>query len=166
VGLGDIALLIVAVFTLALLVFYKKNKFLAFIKENYVLLGFLIALAATITSLVYSEIIGYAPCKLCWLQRIAIYPMTILFLLAYRKKDKHVAYYVFPITVLGTLVALYHNFIYYFGEGSAPCDSSGVSCVQRLVSEFGGFASIPSLSLMGFLAILTLLAVNYFYNKE
>jgi hypothetical protein len=64
-------------------------------------------------------------------------------------------------------VSLYQNFFYYFGENSAlPCDATGVSCYQRLVSEFGGYISIPMLALTGFFSLLTILIVAHFYMKE
>jgi len=59
------------------------------------------------------------------------------------------------------------SFVYYFGDaGNVPCDASGVSCYQRLVSEFGGYISVPTLSLSAFVALLTILLVAHFYKKE
>ncbi len=165
-GFGAILSQIACVIVIGLLLFGSKNQILSFIKEHYLLIGFIISLGAVLISLFYSDVIGFAPCKLCWLQRIALYPACILFGLAWFKKDRSISYYIFPMLVLGSLVAFYHNFIYYFGEGVAPCDSSGVSCVQRLVSEFNGYISIPSLALTIFAVLLTLLAVVYFYRKE
>jgi disulfide bond formation protein DsbB len=75
--------------------------------------------------------------------------------------------YVLPILSVGFLISIYHNFEYYFGEtGTAPCDASGVSCYQRLVSEFGGYISIPMLALTAFFAIFTVVLVAHFYKKE
>jgi len=47
-----------------------------------------------------------------------------------------------------------------------PCDATGVSCYQRLVSEFGGYISIPMMALTAFFGLLTLLMVVHFYKKE
>ena len=166
VAISIIVLQALCVLVVLLLILAKENKFLGFIKKHYLIIGFLITLAEVLISLFYSDIIGYAPCKLCWLQRIAIYPTCLLFLLAYIKKDRNISYYILPLTIFGSLVAIYHNYIYYFGEGIAPCDSSGVSCVQRLVDLFGGYISIPSMALTGFVSIFVLLAVNHFYQKD
>ena len=93
-------------------------------------------------------------------------PLVFLFGMGWYKKDKSIAYYAAPLFIIGALISIYHNYIYYFGEGSAPCDASGVSCVQRLVSEFSGYISIPMLSLTSFLGIITIILVAHFYNKE
>ena len=56
--------------------------------------------------------------------------------------------------------------MYYFADtGNLPCDASGVSCYQHLVSEFGGYISIPMLALTSFLALVTIVLVAHFYNK-
>lgn len=105
-----------------------------------------------------------------------MYPQVFLFGIAYFKKparpdgrsggDTSVAGYAMPLLIIGTLIAIYHNFIYYFTEYAGPCDASGVSCVQRLVSEFNGYISIPMLSLTVFVSLITLLLVARFYKKE
>ena len=89
-----------------------------------------------------------------------------LFAVAWFRKDKNVFWYSLPLLLAGILDAIYLNYIYYFNPNSVPCDSSGVSCVQRLVSEFGGYVSIPSLSLASFFVLLTLLLVVHFYHQE
>ncbi len=166
-GISAIILQILCVFALTLLIFGpKQNKFLHFIKDNFLLLGFVMSLLATGFSLFYSNVLHYAPCYLCWWQRIFIFPQVVLFGMAYFKNDTKIARYSFPLLFIGTLFSLYQNFIYYFGESSAPCDASGVSCTQRLVSEIGGYISIPMLCLTSFAVLIILLLVARFYNKE
>ncbi|MBP6884028.1 MAG: disulfide bond formation protein B [Candidatus Pacebacteria bacterium] len=167
-GLGAILLQVASVLALGMLFFGpKKNIFLDFINKHFLVLGFIFTLFSALFSLVYSEIINFAPCMLCWYQRVAMFPMVILFGVAFWVKDRAVVRYVLPLACLGFLVSVYQNFFYYFGESSTlPCDASGVSCYQQLVSEFGGYISIPMLALTGFVAVLTLLAIAHFYNKE
>ena len=45
---------------------------------------FLVAAIATGGSLFFSEIAGFIPCELCWYQRICMYPLTIIVLVAAR----------------------------------------------------------------------------------
>jgi disulfide bond formation protein DsbB len=165
-GTGAIILQILSLCALLLLVFRVKNKFLDLIKKHFAVLGFLISLVATLSSLFYSNVIGFIPCFLCWWQRIFIYPLIFLFGAAWLKRDRGVVKYTLPLILVGTMISLYHNFIYYFGEGTAPCDASGVSCVQQLVHEFGGYISIPSLALSTFFSFLALLLVAHFYKKD
>lgn len=167
-GFGAILLQVISVIALGMLFFgNKNNKFLSYIEKHFLILGFLFSLLASLFSLVYSEVIGFAPCHLCWLQRIFIYPQVLLFAVALWDKDKKVLRYSLPLLIVGFLISAYQNLVYYFGESaSIPCDSSGVSCYQHLVSEFGGYISIPMLSLTTFFALLALCLVVHFKNKN
>jgi disulfide bond formation protein DsbB len=166
-GAGAILLQIASLVTLILFVFSKKNLILDFVSRHFILLGFLVSLSAAAFSLIYSEVIGFLPCHLCWLQRIFLFPLVLIFGAALRGKDRAVVKYASPILLIGLLISVYHNFMYYFTESSGlPCDASGVSCYQRLISEFGGYISIPMLSLTSFFAILVILLVAKFYKRE
>ncbi len=167
-GTGAIILQAFSVIALFLLFFGpKKNKFLEYISKHFLILGFLITLASSVFPLVYSEIVHYLPCYLCWWQRVFMFPLVLLFAVALWDKDRKVIRFALPLLCAGFAVSIYQNFFYYFGETSSlPCDASGVSCYQRLVSEFGGYISIPMLALTAFFSLLTLLAVAHFYKKE
>ncbi len=167
IGLGVIVLQILSVGTLALLFLGpKESKFLGFIKNNFLWIGFIISLSAVLVSETYSEIIGWAPCVHCWIDRIFIFPQAVIFGIALIRKEKNILWYSVGLTLFGLINSIYHLYIYYFSEGTAPCDSSGVSCVQRLVSEFGGYISIPMNALSGFVALLVLALVVIFYKKD
>ncbi len=170
-GSGAIMLQIFSVIALFLLFFRfnggGRNSYLDFIDKHFLVLSFLISLLATVFSLVYSEIVNFTPCYLCWWQRIFMFPLLFLFGIALWDKDRKIIRYALPLVCAGFLTSLYQNFFYYFGGGSSlPCDATSVSCYQRLVSEFGGYISIPMLALTSSFAILTFLAVAHFYKKE
>lgn len=168
-GAGAIVLQILSVVALFLLfIGPKKNAYLDFIDKHFLTLGFLIALFASMFSLVYSEIIGFAPCALCWYQRIFTFPMVFLFGAAIWTKDRKIAKYVLPLLSVGFVMSVYQNFVYYFNPEASglPCDATGVSCYQQLVSEFGGYISIPMLALTTFLGLITVVLVAHFYKKE
>ncbi|MBI3888906.1 disulfide bond formation protein B [Candidatus Nomurabacteria bacterium] len=167
-GFGVIIAQIFCVVALFLLFFGpKKNFYLDFINKHVLILGFLISFVSAVFPLVYSEIIHFLPCYLCWWQRVFMFPLVLMFAVALWDKDRKVIRYALPLLCAGFLVSLYQNFFYYFGESSAlPCDASGVSCYQHLVSEFGGYISIPMMALTAFFALLTLLVVAHFYGKN
>ena len=144
----------------------KKNSYLEFIDLHYLKLGFLISLLAALFSLVYSEVIGFLPCYLCWYQRIFIFPLPFIFGVAIWHKDRKIVKYVLPLLLVGFVISVYQNFYYYFAPAAGPCDASSISCYQQLVSVFGGYISIPMLSLTTFLALLTVVLVAHFYKKE
>jgi disulfide bond formation protein DsbB len=170
-GSGTIALQIFSVIALLLLFFRPKQKggsfYLDFIDKHFLILAFLISLFSTLFPLVYSEVIGFLPCSLCWWQRVFMFPTMFMFGIALWDKDRKVIRYALPLLCAGFIISVYQNFFYYFGSGSGePCDASGVSCYQQLVSTFGGYMSIPMMALTSFFALLTLLAVAHFYKKE
>jgi len=167
-GAGAILLQLFSVVALFLLfIGPKKNAYLNFIDKHYLKLGFLISFSASLFSLVYSEIIGYLPCYLCWYQRVFTMPVVFLFGTAIWTKDHKIVKYTLPLLVAGFVISVYQNFNYYFVDnGNLPCDASGVSCYQQLVSEFGGYISIPSLALTTFFALITVVLVAHFYKKE
>jgi len=171
--LGWGAILLIVFSALAFLALFliprknSKNVFLDFIDRHYLHLGFLISLSAALFSLVYSEIIGYLPCYLCWYQRVFIFPLPFIFGAAIWFKDRRIVKYVLPLLLAGFLVSVYQNFMYYFVDtANIPCDASGASCFQTLIPEFGGNIQIPTLALSTFVALLAVVLVAHFYKKE
>src|SRR2546421_12925734 len=73
--------------------------------------GFVVAAIATGGSLFFSEIAGFPPCELCWFQRICMYPLSILLLLAALANDHRVARYLWPLPLVGAGVSVYHLLI-------------------------------------------------------
>jgi disulfide bond formation protein DsbB len=66
--------------------------------------AFVVAAIATGGSL-FSEIAGFIPCELCWFQRICMYPLSIVTLLAALAGDFRVARYLLPLPMVGTGVS-------------------------------------------------------------
>ena len=135
---------------------FPKTKFgtrvSIFVSAQILWFGFLISLAATIGSLVYSNVIGYAPCLLCWYLRIAFYPQVLLFAMALRKQDRKIIDYALGLSVFGLIVSIYHVISENIGSSVISCDASGPSCLTRYVYEYG-FITIP---VMGLVSLLTL----------
>ena len=166
-GFSAILLQIISVALLLILFLGKgKNTFLSFIQKHFLAIGLFISLSAVFFSLIYSEVIGFAPCQLCWLQRIFLFPQVFLLGVAFWTKDKKVIKYSLPLLCVGFFIAVYHSFIYYFAATSNFCGVNSISCVQRVVDEFGGYISIPTLSLTSFFALLVLVLVAHFHNKD
>ena len=167
-GVGAIFLQVSSVIALVLIFLRRKeNAFLDFIDKHYLNLGFVITLFASLFTLVYSEVVGYVPCYLCWYQRTFIFPLPFIFGVAIWHKDRKIVKYVLPLLSVGFIFSVYQNFMYYFADtGSLPCDASGVSCYQQLINEFGGYISFPMLSLSTYLALITIVLVAHFYKRE
>lgn len=128
-------------------------------KLNILCLGFFISSIATFGSLYFSEILSFAPCILCWYQRTMMYPLVIIFLLGIILKEKRIYFYVLPFSIMGTLIAAYHNLIYYkvISETATACNLQ-IPC-GTVQLELFGFITIPLLSLISFITITILMIV-------
>lgn len=128
-----------------------------FFRQNSLRLAWLIALVSMLGSLYFSEIAGYAPCMLCWYQRICMYPLTVILLVGLLRRDSNVIYYALPLVYIGAAIGAYHNLLYYniLPQAEATC-RFGISCTTKFI-EWAGFITIPLLSLTSFVAIAGLL---------
>jgi disulfide bond formation protein DsbB len=120
-----------------------------------------IAVVATGGSLYLSEVAGYLPCALCWYQRIAMYPLTIVLGVAALRGDRQVWRTAVPLAVIGAGVSVWHIAIERNPSlGGGVCDPAA-PCAIRWVEEFG-FLTLPTMALIGFAAIgvLTLIAAR------
>jgi disulfide bond formation protein DsbB len=106
------------------------------------------ATLATLGSRYFSEVADFVPCTLCWYQRIAMYPLVPLLLLAAWRRDRPAALYSLAIAAIGAAVAIYHYQLEWFPRESPVC-SQGVPC-STVWFKLMGFASIPYLALVAF----------------
>ncbi len=124
---------------------------------NLVFFCWLIAAVGSLGSLFFSEVMGRVPCVLCWYQRIAMFPLVVIFAVGLFPLDLRCVRYALPIALVGWAVALYHCLLYLgvIPESMHPC-VQGVSCADVKI-ELVGFVTIPMLSLFGFTLIIALL---------
>jgi disulfide bond formation protein DsbB len=118
-----------------------------------------IALLGMMGSLYFSEVLHYPPCILCWYQRILLYPLVLIIPTGIILKDKNLPYYVLPLAIVGAMIGIYHNLLYYkvLPESIAPC-SQGVSCTDEQINWLG-FISIPLLALGAFVVLIGLMTI-------
>jgi len=121
------------------------------------LAAWLIALSATLGALYIGEIIGQAPCALCWFQRAFMFPLAIMLAVSCAISDTRVWRYALPIAGIGWAVALYHSLLFsgLVSEELQPC-GAGPSCSSADMAILGQ-VPIPALSLAAFSIIIILL---------
>jgi disulfide bond formation protein DsbB len=130
--------------------------------EGYELwLVFVVSSIATGGSLFFSEIAHFVPCELCWYQRICMYPLTIVALLAALANDRHVVRYLLPLPLVGAGVSLYHLLVEngVVGQSSACLISAPGGCATKWIEEFG-YVTIPVLAVTGFTLCFELLLLG------
>jgi disulfide bond formation protein DsbB len=168
-GIGTIILDVFVVLGFLSLFFFSKtlsmNPLFRWIGKYSLVLAFLVSLGAILASLFYSQIAGFAPCELCWLQRIFIYPQAFLFGLAlYKKRKRNDVEFVWSasllLSVVGAAIAVFHYYGQSYNTGIlAYCGATGVSCSQLYFTLFG-FITIPFMSLTLFLALILLVLIK------
>jgi disulfide bond formation protein DsbB len=128
-------------------------------KWTLLFLAWVISAISTLGSLFFSNVMMLPPCTLCWFQRIFMYPLVVIFLVALVSFDKAVVKFTLPLAGLGWLIAIYHNLLYYkiLPESASPC-MQGISCTTIQLNWLG-FITIPLLSLIGFTLILSTLVL-------
>lgn len=156
---GAVVMFVGAILVFGIFFLKKPDQFSVFLQKYGLKLAFLVSLAAVLGSIFYSEIAVFAPCNLCWYQRVFMFPLPLVLSLALLRKEKFIAPYALLLAVTGSLIALYHNFIQYGGSPLIPCSAisdATAACTQRFVFEFG-FVTIPFMSLSVFILVISLL---------
>jgi disulfide bond formation protein DsbB len=157
-GFGVLATLTLWVLDRIGLVPDAMDGFTELVRPAALWLAFLVAAVSMAGSLYFSLGAGFVPCDLCWYQRIAMYPLAPILAIAALRRDPRVAWYAVPVALIGAALSLYHIGVERLpGMPSAWCSLQS-PCNVIWVERFG-FVTIPTMALLGFLAIVTLLLV-------
>lgn len=128
-------------------------------------LGAVVAVLATAGSLWFSEGAHFPPCELCWYQRIAMYPLALILVMAAVRRDAGIRPYGLALAGTGLAVSLWHNYIETFPERDpGGCDPNN-PCTIRWVEGLG-FWTIPRMAALCFVLILVALALDRPPTKE
>ena len=119
-----------------------------------------VATTAMFGSLYLSEVAGYEPCRLCWVQRSFMYPAAAILVAASATGRKGLARVGGGLAVPGLGVALFHRYDQAVGGVGEFCEVAN-PCAARWVEEFG-FVTIPTMAAAGFFAVATLVALDLF----
>jgi len=122
-------------------------------------LAWLVATVATVGSLYLSEGAHFPPCRFCWFQRIAMYPLVVVLGLGWLRRDRGVRLYGLVLAGLGLAVNLWHVAVEIRPslEGTG-CDPAN-PCSIRWVEQFG-FWTIPRMATVAFGLVLLALALD------
>ena len=118
-------------------------------------LAAMIAIGATLGSLYFSEVRHFVPCEYCWYQRIVMYPLALILLIATIRRDKNIIPYALTLSLAGFGISAYHYQLQLFPSQSSSCGLDA-SCTYRWIEVFG-FVTIPLLALISFAFISMIL---------
>jgi disulfide bond formation protein DsbB len=122
-------------------------------------LGAVVASVATAGSLYLSEGAHLPPCRLCWFQRCAMYPLAVILIVAAIRRDRAVRPFAITLAIIGALISSWHTAVEWRPslEGIGGSCAIDLPCSARLVPLAYGFISVPVMALSAF--VLTALLV-------
>ncbi|MCJ8007661.1 disulfide oxidoreductase [Lederbergia wuyishanensis] len=128
--------------------------------------AWIVSMVATLGSLYFSEIRLYIPCELCWIQRIFMYPLTIILGIAAFYNDINIKRYILPVSLIGGTISLYHYLVQKVPgfESIKPC-VQGVPCNVQYINWFG-FITIPFLALIAFTLISIFMILMFRHERS
>ncbi|MEY3589179.1 MAG: hypothetical protein RJA47_1775 [Actinomycetota bacterium] len=139
------------------------SSLLVVVRENAMRFSLLLAGTAMVGSLYFSEAANYAPCKLCWYQRVCMYPIAIVSLVAVVRREsapkvRTLAPYVLTLSVLGMLVSTYHYVLEWYPQLETSVCSLDVPCTTVWFREFG-FLTLSGMAWVAFAAVTAVMLV-------
>lgn len=122
------------------------------------IISFFIALVSMLLSLYFSEIVLWEPCVLCWYQRIAMYPLVVIFAVGVWKQDVSARTYGLALSSIGLIISIYQIYLQILGatgvESSGFCSAIGAAdCSEIYMLEFG-YVTFPVMAATAFIAII------------
>lgn len=126
-----------------------------FARLTFLHLAWVQAAFAMAGSLYFSEIAMFAPCALCWYQRIAMYPLVAIVGVGVLRRDPKVKWYALPLSIIGMGISLFHSAMQYGLIPATACSAvESTSCTIGWLNWLG-FIEIPLLSFIAF-SVITL----------
>jgi disulfide bond formation protein DsbB len=124
---------------------------------NGLAIAAIVATTAMLGSLYLSEGADLPPCKLCWYQRIAMYSLAVILVVAAVRRDWHVRPYALTLGLIGPCISIYHYLIERFpdwesGSSCDPANPCSITWIWRL-----HYISIPLMACSAFLLVDTVL---------
>ena len=121
--------------------------------------AFAIAATTMLGSLYFSEVAHYTPCKLCWFQRICLYPIALILGYGLARRDPSVRGPAVLLAVVVLPISAYHYLIEWYPTlESGTCDPNA-PCTALWFRQFG-FVSLPLMAAAAALAIISLLSLR------
>jgi len=124
-------------------------------------LTLVIAGGSMLGSLYFSEMEHFIPCRWCWFQRVAMYPIALVALVALIRRDQNARWYMVPMAAIGATISSYHYLLEWKPElESDTCGLFGPACSIVWFREFG-FVTLAFMALSAFVAIIVFNTVSF-----
>lgn len=118
----------------------------------------MIATTCSVGSLYLSEVANYEPCRFCWFQRTMMYPLAVVLIVGWIRRDLGAKWAGIVLATVGGSISIYHLLIeHQVIKESEECLKTGPSCALRYIDKLGGWITVPSMALAGFVTVIVLL---------
>ncbi len=121
-------------------------------------LATVVAAVCTSGSLYLSEVAHFPPCRLCWYQRGAMYPLVLILGVSAVARSRRARPVALALAGIGALISSYHLLVERYPDlETSACDPAN-PCSIVWVEELG-YLTIPTMALSGFALIIVLVAI-------
>lgn len=118
----------------------------------------LVTSVSMLGSLYFSEVVNYRPCVLCWYQRIAMYSLAIVLVIAAIRRDRAITPYAMVLASIGAIVSGYHWLLERWPSIDTGSCSADAPCSVPYFEVFG-FVSLAFMAFCAFVTTLVFLGV-------
>jgi disulfide bond formation protein DsbB len=143
----------------------RWSSYVDTVGPNAFVLGAVVAIVATAGSLYLSEVAHFAPCRLCWYQRIGMYPLGVLLVVAALRRDVRAWIYPFVLSLLALPISVYHVLLEHYPSLETGACERDNPCSIVWVRHFG-VVTIPFMAGSAFAAIAVAMAVAGAWNRK
>ena len=118
----------------------------------------LVTSVSMLGSLYFSEVANYRPCVLCWYQRIAMYSLAIVLVVAAVRKDRSIRPYAMTLAGIGAVISAYHWLLERWPSIDTGSCAADAPCSVPYFEVFG-FISLAFMAFCAFVTVLVFLSV-------
>lgn len=118
----------------------------------------LVTSVSMLGSLYFSEVANYRPCVLCWYQRIAMYSLAVILVIAAIRRDRSITPYAMALAGIGTVISGYHWLLERWPSIDTGSCSPDAPCSVPYFEVFG-FVSLAFMAFGAFVTVLVFLGV-------
>lgn len=147
-----VKLLVVLIFRNRFLKIKILKKWIDLLTQNYISAILVVSAMAAVGSLTLSEVLNFNPCKLCWYQRIFMYPIFGITLISLIFNETRIKKFVLGLSIVGILIAAYHILMQVFPK-AFECSDEVAKCSAVQFAEFG-YITIPVMAFTTFAIII------------
>jgi disulfide bond formation protein DsbB len=163
-GVLFINALMLGLVALAVISYRRKTRAVNRVRSIAGPLSIVVTVVATLGSLYLSEIGDLSPCRWCWIQRVFMYPLAVVLVIAWLTRDRHVRRYAVPLSLMGVAASIWHYLLQQVPSLSdAKSCSLTTPCSVTYIEKFG-FISIPWMA--GSVFVLVLMLLIGFRSRE